>query len=241
MKRFLLYMAAAILAGLAIEDIHRSISMHLENDRIAAKNYAYSAGLQETIDLLKWDLKALADDKKRLTEENDKLRAALAELQGSTPGMYGEHLRGVIRAALSYIGAKHIPQWERLLCLTIAAESQMGRYTRQLKGPARGITQVEPDTERTALRWLSKNEPDMFARLKQLRVPAKLDIHEAEYNAAYSIALAYAVYRWRQVEPTAEMTVDDLAAVYKAKYNTAKGKANVDAVLTRLTAYGIDL
>ena len=173
-------------------------------------------------------------------KENTDLKKALKEAQGNTPGINQSHLRGIINSTLAYLGEKNIKDWSKLVCLTIATESNMGKYTKQLKGPAKGITQVEPTTEKYALKWLAKHDKKMFSLLKTLRVPANVGIHEAEYNLAYSIGLAYSVYRMKGVNPVGKST-EDLAKLYKKYYNTSKGKATVDNVLTKLVAYGVKL
>lgn len=185
----------------------------------------------------KISLKQQLDD---CQKENTNLKKALKEAQGNTPGINQSHLRSIINSTLAYLGEKNINDWSKLVCLTIATESNMGKYTKQLKGPAKGITQVEPTTEKYALKWLAKHDKKMFSLLKTLRVPANVGIHEAEYNLAYSIGLAYSVYRMKGVNPVGKST-EDLAKLYKKYYNTSKGKATVDNVLTKLVAYGIKL
>lgn len=163
---------------------------------------------------------------------------SLRRMEPTTTGMYQKHLRGIIRATLQHMGCKQVADWERLLLLTVAAESNMGTWTRQLRGPARGIVQVEPETERCVLNWLQKNRPDLYARIKALRVPAKLSIHEAEYNTSYALAVCYGVYMMRKVDPLGKDAAS-LAKIYKTKYNTVKGKATVDGVLAKLDTFGV--
>jgi len=173
--------------------------------------------------------------------QNKKLTArveSLRRMEPTTTGMYQKHLRGIIRATLQHMGCKQVADWERLLLLTVAAESNMGTWTRQLRGPARGIVQVEPATERNVLRWMQRHKPDLYARIKALRVPAKLAIHEAEYNTSYALAMCYGVYVMRDVNPH-KKTTKQLAQLYKRHYNTAKGKATVDGVLAKLDTFGV--
>ena len=182
-----------------------------------------------------------ADDKLvEFAKENEQLKKALQECKGSKAGIKQTHLKGIIRSVLAYLGEKNTRDWTRLLRLTIATESNMGQFTKQVKGPARGITQVEPSTEKAVLTWLHKYHPKTFEALRKLRVPAKVGIHEAEYNMAYSIGLAYGVYRMRKVNPVKKST-EELAKLYKKHYNTYKGKATVDGVMTKLIAYNVKL
>ena len=174
-----------------------------------------------------------------LLQAKQELNQARAQNKKLTAtGMYQKHLRGIIRATLQHMGCKAVTDWERLLLLTVAAESNMGTWTRQLKGPARGIVQVEPETERCVLNWLQKNRPELYDKIKALRVPAKLSIHEAEYNTSYALAVCYGVYMMRKVDPRGKDAVS-LARIYKTKYNTVKGKATVDGVLAKLDTFGV--
>lgn len=172
-------------------------------------------------------------------------KARLADIRAVDPkpmGVYIPHLKRTIGAVLEHLQApkKQRTGWERLILLTIVQESGAGAYTRQVRGPARGIVQVEPATEREALAWAKRRQPALYERVKALRVPARLDIHEAEYNTAYAIGVAYIVYTMRRVDPSGK-NAEALARIYKAKYNTAKGKATVPGVLRRLKEYAVNL
>ena len=204
--------------------------------------YAYKT-VTEMIDYrvkIQNELEDTKRDNLKLLNEIDKLKEALKQSQGSTPGMKQSHLKDIISSVLVYLDEKHVKDWTRLLCLTVATESDMGRLSKQVKGPARGITQVEPATEKETLKWLAKHHPKLHEKVHKLRIPAKLKIHEAECNVAYSIALAYSVYRMRKVNPKGQST-ESLAKLYKKHYNTYKGKATVKGVLAKLIAYNVKL
>ena len=154
-------------------------------------------------------------------------------------GILQSHLNRMIVSTLRYLGEKNVKDWQRLILLTIVTESNMGCFTKQVRGPARGIVQIEPATERETLDWLKVHKPQLYKKIKDLRVPARLGIHECEYNNAYSIAMCYAVYLWRNVSPKGDTTA--LATLYKKHYNTFRGKATVPGVLAKLDAYGVRL
>lgn len=182
---------------------------------------------------------SLKEEARMLREGQLALRKRLAATT-SSPGIAHSHVRNVIRSTLEFLGLRR-EDWERLLMLTVCTESDMGRYLHQVKGPAKGIWQVEPETERTVLNWLEKREKGMYEKVKRLRVPARLDIHEMEYNLAYAVAVAVNVYRMRKVNPHPKSGVEDLANIYKKHYNTYKGKATVKGVLEKLEAYNVRL
>lgn len=187
----------------------------------------------------KLNTETLQQEVEKLTNEKEQLEKAIKELNNSIPGIHKPHLKEIIASTLTYIGEKNIKDWTKLLYLTIATESNLGKYSKQLNGPAKGITQVEPSTESTVLTWVKRN-PKLYDKIKNLRVHAKLNIHEAEYNLAYSVALSYLVYKMRNTNPK-NCNTENLAKLYKKNYNTYRGKATVENVLTKLIAYNIKL
>ena len=204
---------------------------------LGAANYIqYRAHERMTIELLR------QENRHTLALQTQKeLRAEIALLQARDPqptGMDQRHLRGIIRATLEYCGADDAKDWERLLLLTVATESDMGTWTRQLRGPARGIVQIEPRTERCVLDWMQRHKPELYAKVKSLRVPAKLAVHEAEYNSSYALAICYGVYLMRKAQPKGKPPIG-LAQIYKDKYNTKAGKATVAGVMDKITKFGV--
>lgn len=190
--------------------------------------------LREQITETKQKLDVAQKRKTELEQTLNRVRASTA-----TPGVYAPHLRDIIRETLTFIGEKNVVQWTRLILLTVVTESDKGRYTRQVRGPARGITQCEPATEREVLNWLKKYRPGTYERIRKLRVPARLRLHEAEYNTSYAVALCYGVYVMRKVNPKGNRLA--LARLYKRHYNTVKGKATVDGVLAKLESMGVEI
>jgi hypothetical protein len=114
----------------------------------------------------------------------------------------------------------------------------MGALLHQVRGPAKGIVQIEPSTEKEVLQWLKVKKPELYEKVRKLRVPARLHLHEAEYNNAYAVALCYGVYLMRKVNPH-KKDAKQLAQVYKRYYNTVLGKATVPGVLAKLEEYGV--
>lgn len=154
-------------------------------------------------------------------------------IQPSATGVSVTHLRDIIMHTMQYMQVPNVGDWRRLLMITALQETHGGKWLRQIRGPANGLMQVEPETERVALRWLARHDPQKYALLRKLRVPARLGAHEMQYNHAYCIAVAYAVYRMRHVNPSG-CSVERLARLYKQHYNTARGKATVTGVLERV-------
>lgn len=160
--------------------------------------------------------------------------------KSSRRGVHVPHLRLQIRAVLDYLGLPNKADWERLVLLTIAAESDCGYYTRQAKGPAKGIVQLEIPTEKDVLAFYRIKRPELYKKIRSLRVPAKLNIHEAEYNTAYAISMCIGEYLRRGYSPHGA-TRTDLAKAWKKHYNTYLGKGTVERALAAVDEHGISL
>ncbi|MBQ7609335.1 MAG: hypothetical protein IJU76_15410 [Desulfovibrionaceae bacterium] len=147
-------------------------------------------------------------------------------------GISRRHLESVIYNVLAFLGEEKRTDWTRLLLLTAMAESDCGRLLKQVRGPAQGIMQTEPETERDVLRWTKARNPDLYDKVRRLRVPARLGVHEAQYNLSYSIALAYLEYVHRRVSPVGKSHAE-LAKLHKVHYNTIKGRAKVENTIKK--------
>ena len=156
------------------------------------------------------------------------------------PGIYSKHLRLIIDKTLVFLEVKNRFHWERLIYLTAIAESDGGRYLRQVKGPAKSPFQTEPETEKDILRWCKAKRPDLYQKIRMLRVPARLEIHEAEYNLSYAVALCYLEYLSRGVDPK-NKTTKELAILHKIYYNTYLGKASVPRTLRKIEEFGVKI
>ena len=170
--------------------------------------------------------------------ELETVKGELARYKALSPrpqGIHVPHLRALIDSTLQYLGVRG-KGWKKLLLLTALHESKAGAYTRQLRGPAQGLMQIEPETEHSALVWSAHNRPALFNRLKSLRCQAKLSIHEMQYNHAYAIGIAYTVYLMRKANPEKENT-EGLARLYKKHFNTYKGKATIKGVLNSVSSF----
>ena len=115
-----------------------------------------------------------------------------------------------------------------LLMGTAAQESRLGTYLRQNgKGPALGVFQMEPATERDLWDNYLVYNPVLVAKLTAacgVRGPGP----HLRWNLAYQIAMARLHYR-RVKEPLpATGDVLALAGYWKRYYNTTLGKGTVE-------------
>ncbi len=115
-----------------------------------------------------------------------------------------------------------------LLLGTAAQESRLGTYLRQLgKGPALGIFQMEPATERDIWTNYLAYHPALAGKITEVTGVSGPG-WQLHFNLAYQIAMARVHYlRVPRPLPAAD-DLGGLAAYWKKYYNTALGKGTVD-------------
>lgn len=131
-------------------------------------------------------------------------------------------LRELIVDVLHYLSPE-IPYSENavnLLMLTAAQESHLGTYIKQIKGPARGIFQMEPATERDIYDNFLAYKPQIASKIRALTTDDGPD--NLLSNLAYQIAMAR-VHYFRSPRALGSQTTE-WAATWKAVYNTPLGK-----------------
>ncbi len=130
--------------------------------------------------------------------------------------------RLVIRPVVRRLGLWS-PAAERLLLGTALTESGL-RHLHQVRGPARGLYQVEPATLRDLYtNWLPRHSK-LSEGLRLFTVPRCAYEDQLIWNLAYATAIARLIY-YRRPEPLPR--ADDLPALaeyWKAHFNTAAGK-----------------
>lgn len=144
-------------------------------------------------------------------------------------GILPAHLRALIREVLRGLEPE-IPYSEaavELLMMTAAQESGLGKYLVQLKGPARGIYQVEPATERYVVGELQRRHPALYKKIMGMNAEGDgqgtAGDRDMIFNLAYATALARANYFLKPGPIPARP--GDQAAYYKKFWNTELGKA----------------
>lgn len=119
-----------------------------------------------------------------------------------------------------------------LLMLTAAVESRLGTYIKQVQGPARGIFQMEPATEKDLWDNYLKYKPNIVKDIQKytLRHPDEL-----RFNIAYAICMTRIHYlRCPETIPPAD-DIRALANFWKKWYNTSAGKGTVDKAIAAYT------
>jgi len=109
---------------------------------------------------------------------------------------------------------------------TAAQESHLGRYIRQINGPALGICQMEPATEADIWdNWLAYHQ-DVAAAIRGLTGHSGPGLW-LEWDLAYQIAMCRCHYRRVPAALPAADDVYGLAAYWKQYYNTPAGAGSV--------------
>ena len=115
-----------------------------------------------------------------------------------------------------------------LLIFTCANESQGGTYLSQIKGPALGIYQMEPNTYNDIWQNYIHNNQSLLLQLTH-----NFDLHQmpSEQRMIYDLRFATAMARIHYDRVKAKIPpardIDGLWNYYKTYYNTSEGKADV--------------
>lgn len=121
-----------------------------------------------------------------------------------------------------------------LLLFTCATESQGGTYLHQIKGPALGIYQMEPNTYNDI--WVNyiHNRPDILLRMVHNFGCSQMPSEDRLiYDLRFATAMARLHYA-RVSEPLPKQ--DDPHSIwdyYKAHYNTSQGSATKSGAFSR--------
>jgi hypothetical protein len=122
-----------------------------------------------------------------------------------------------------------------LLMLTAATESNLGTYIMQVGGPARGIFQMEPATEKDIIENYAKYKPEYMAIINKYKSV------DTEYNLTgnipYQIVMSRLLYR--RSKRALPVTPDPalLAQLWKDVYNTRLGKGVVEVAIEKYGRY----
>jgi hypothetical protein len=173
-------------------------------------------------------------------------------LMEETMTIQKDQLRDLITVVLKYLEPE-IPFSEaavELLMLTAAVESNLGDYVKQTKGPAKGIFQVEPATERDVMdRYLgSKYRNRLKDKVLRLAGDPPPGIDPAVFDLDYQIALARCFY-WMKPQALPELkmiggrpdynSIVMMAKYYKVHYNTHLGKSTVKKTVKKYCKYAV--
>lgn len=147
--------------------------------------------------------------------------------------MHKDQLRGLIQETLLLIGL-YSEDAAELLMGTAAVESKLGYYIKQVGGPARGIFQMEPDTEKDIWEnflFFKQGLQDKMYKLGYMHPNPELLV----YDLRYQILMARLHYR--RVPYALPTSTVGQARYWKVHYNTVAGKGTVEKYMDAYDYY----
>jgi len=143
----------------------------------------------------------------------------------------------VIYPVLKYLGLdRYIEAASQLLLGTIAVESNMGQFTRQIGGgPALGICQMEPATHDDI--WDNFLLYRMQLAKKVLKIEPDRSPESLVINPQYAVVMARLQY-YRSPYPLPKANdIEGMAKMWKKVYNTPLGKGTVEKFIEKYNKY----
>lgn len=138
--------------------------------------------------------------------------------------MNPDSLRQLIRSTLTPLGL-YSADAEELLMATCAQESHLGVYRHQIRGPAVGIFQMEPEDHDDIWTNFLAYHFDLGDAVRKLSGQLSPTVDDLQNNDPYAIAMCRIHY---ERAPGSLPSASDLGALwnyYKQHYNTPQGAA----------------
>jgi len=112
-----------------------------------------------------------------------------------------------------------------LILMIVAHESGKLTYSKQVRGPALGFTQMEPATFQWLVEWLGKSRPHLLDALSTFGPAGELDADYMVVSPQFSVAVARLnLIRFPEALPESD-DLEGLARYAKKYWNTHAGKA----------------
>lgn len=144
-----------------------------------------------------------------------------------------ESLARIIHIALVPVTATRHSLWtptaETALIMAAAHESKMGRYLRQIGGPARGVFQVEPATMTDNYDNFINARPALARQIREITGCDGPNLEQLQYNPVYGAIHA----RLKLYRSPGEIPTDTplIAEYLKQYYNSPDGAATANDYL----------
>jgi len=136
--------------------------------------------------------------------------------------------KNIIQASLEPIDL-YSPEDEDLLIATMAHESKGGFYLVQIKGPAIGVYQMEPNTYKLIWKRLYSENLSLTSKILDfLGYDKSPDFTNMIFDLRLSTIMARLLYYFAQRKLTNKDDVDEIWLIYKTYYNSNKGEAQKD-------------
>lgn len=121
------------------------------------------------------------------------------------------------------------------LIMTVGKAESNLKHLRQIKGVARSLFQIEPDTHKCVYDNYLNYRPKLKEKVLSLKADAEVQgLENLTYNLGYSIAIAYCcLKRYIPIPPDKDDKLAQ-ATLHKQYYNTHLGKAIIAETLAKL-------
>jgi len=143
--------------------------------------------------------------------------------------------RTFIKSVLDSCGLPYDTRHISLLYGTAATESHLGYWLKQIKGPALGIFQMEPDTIKDIQNHYLIYRPQLVKQI--MKTTDLYDLESFIFNVRLQVVYAYLHYR--RVPEAIPFTQIGQAKYWKDHYNTKAGKGTVDKYINETNRFGV--
>lgn len=130
-------------------------------------------------------------------------------------------LKLVVEPELKRMGL-YTPGWAKFILMIIAHESMQGRYIKQVKGPALGLSQMEPFTHNAIVSYLRERRPEIVHYMHKYH--GGFDSEKLIYDLRYMVAMSR-LFFVRFPERLPDESATSLAEYAKRRWNTIAGAA----------------
>lgn len=144
------------------------------------------------------------------------------------PKQFRELVRTTLKELEEVSGIPWSKEAETLLLMTAAHESHLGTYLVQVRGPAQGAFQMEPETFNDLRVNYLAYRPELQQAMLKFFVNTT-DPEEVAWNLKAAIVAARLQYR--RIPEKLPVTLEEKARYAKEHWNTELGKATADDYL----------
>lgn len=179
------------------------------------------------------DLRAENDELKRnIKLLKDKLNNV--KVKSVNHGLNVNQLRNIVKNVVKYLDEPNVVGYTELILITAIIESNNGYFFKQVKGPALGVFQMEPRTEKCLWDNYLKYNKNLKKKIENLKANNAPGLSQLETNMAYSIAMTYAHYKRTGKKVPNIKDKLELVKFHKKYYNTEKGKSRIETSLDKI-------
>lgn len=133
-------------------------------------------------------------------------------------------LRSLIIGTLNRCNLKYDDHTINQILGTMAVESDMGQYERQIGGPALGFFQMEPRTRKDIVKNYLAYRPELRKQIEDAIGPVACT--DAQFVHSMDLQTVFCYLHYRRFKAWGR-SLDEYASNWKLYYNTYQGKGTV--------------